>query len=437
MDLYRCRLLPLLCCLCAHWTCGTADTGPGQLYPPSNITFEMKDMFCLYWTWTAIQSTENCTLWYKTEISSIGHKGPAGKTTYLHYAKSLDNRVNLNENITLKMNTLCDNRTSEVKTFTSSPTSGNPRTMVRNMTCIWDYKEYVNCTWRPGEDTPPNVNYILRYWIADGDSCPPRVNKQSTLFRDLLGGGELCQNYTSYSGNTFGCLFRVDARMEFKKFLAVVMDRSQNIRPYIYFIPCINSIAKLKAPVIHLKRTPNNTVLVQWNVSDTSEYDLEYNILSNTDKQTEKVAASNKEFFNILPDVQFAIKVRVALAQRRICSASPDDPVKKFLWSDWSEIKTLPAVTGGRITLIVILLLVSLVIIVATILLLINMRRLLILICPRIPDPGKVISRDFPQWLQYGKPVYNEPKKEEVSLVSLLDTQPSSSQVEQDLKWKP
>lgn len=390
----------------------------------------MNGIFCLYWKWTPTDNTANCFLSYKTEIvPSAPYLPPGGKDKNLYYTKFLDDRIDLNKDITLKVATICSNTTSDFKSFTSPLAPGNPRTMVRNMTCVWHYKEYVNCTWKPGEDTPPGVNYSLRYWLTDDNSCPSAENKPPTPLLDLLDEGEPCQNYTYHSGIPVGCQFKLEKGFNyFNRLVAVVTDRSQNMKAYIYFV-CVNNIAKFKPPVINeMKRTPNNSLFVSWDGSNTPiEYEVQLQ-MSNREHSDNYVVSTGQslEIPNAQPDVTYAVKVRVKFYQNVLCLPDPREQSQ----SDWSEERTLQAIRSET-TAYIVLLLVPLVIIVATVLLLINMRRLVILICPQIPDPSKVISSDFQQQcLKYGKLVYNEPKKEEVCLVSLLETPPSPSKVE-------
>ncbi|XP_075690502.1 interleukin-13 receptor subunit alpha-1-like [Rhinoderma darwinii] len=422
-------LLLLLCCRAADCTRGSAHTGLGQLYPPTNITFGMNGMFCLFWKWTPTDNTENCSLLYKTNILSSVYPPPGGKDKYPNYTKFLDARIDLNKNLILKVYTECDNKTSDLKYFTSMLATGNPRTLVKNLTCVWHYREYVICTWQPGEDAPPSVNYTLRYWLTEEYTCPPAENKQPTPFIDLLDEGEPCQNYTHHSGIPVGCQFKLEkAFNDFIRLVAVVSDRSQNIKPYIYFIE-VNAIAKLKAPVINeIKITQNNSVFVSWNVSNTLKavvYGVQLEMSNSEKKEAYLVfTGQSKEFPNALPDVTYKVKVRAKLA------IGLPDSHDQSLWSEWSDEKILQVMEGERTTSIVLLLLVPLIIITAAVFLLIYMKRLQILIFPQIPDPGRVISSDFQQWIKYGKSVYNEPKKDEVCVVSLLETPPSSSQVE-------
>ncbi|KAG9478363.1 interleukin-13 receptor subunit alpha-1-like [Eleutherodactylus coqui] len=434
MDVHRLPTL-LLCSLCAGWTCGSAYTDPGELYPSSSIKFGMNGLSCLFWKWTPPSISANCSVQYTAEILKEPRtEMPAGvRDKYPYFTKYFEPRIDLNNNLTLKVQTTCENRTSEVKLFTSPLTTGNSRTMVRNMTCIWHYNEYVNCTWRPGEVVPPNVNYSLRYWFYNSNECPSVGNKQPTPFHDLLDKGEPCQNYTYQSGIPVGCVFKFEQSLkEYKRLVAVVTGGSQDIKPYIYFT-CANNIAKLKAPVItDIKIIPNNTLLVRWNESDvplTVNYQGQLEMSDGHKVIVTVLQGGSMEFPDISPDITYTVKVRVNLMKKAMCFLDPYEQRKDLLWSDWSEEKKIMAIEDKRIRFLVIFLPVVLFITVTTVLLLFYMRRLLFRICPRIPDPSKVLSSDFQHWLKYGKAVY-EPKKEEVCVVSLLETSLSSSQVE-------
>ncbi|XP_077141477.1 interleukin-13 receptor subunit alpha-1-like [Ranitomeya variabilis] len=429
MDLTGCRrLLLLLCCLPADWCRGSAHTGPGQHHPSINITFGMNGNFCLFWKWTPINNTANCPLRYKAEILIPSYMPLGGIDKNPYYTKFFNNRIDLNKNLTLRISTVCNNGTSEVKRFTSPLAAGNPRTMVRNMNCVWYYKNYMNCTWQPGEIYPPNVNYSLRYWLADGNTCPAVGNKQPTPFLDLLDKGEPCETYTYQSGIPVGCLFRLEKDYKACNYLvAVVTDRTPDVKPYIYFHD-INTIAKLNAPVIHeMKRTPNNSLFVSWSIFDIDKYEVQLNLSNGDSYQID--SGNSKEIPNALPDVTYTAKVRVKLHHSAFGLQNELQKNENFFWSEWSEEKTLPGDKGG-ITFIFLLLLVPVVIILVTVILLMNIKRVLIIMCPQVPDPSKVISKDIQYWLQYGKPVYNEPKKEEVCVVSLLESSPLSTLIE-------
>ncbi|XP_056395339.1 interleukin-13 receptor subunit alpha-1-like isoform X2 [Hyla sarda] len=337
------RYLLLLCCLCAHWTCGTALSGLGQLLAPTNITFGMNGMFCLFWKWEKVTSTANCSLSYKTEIlTSPANMSPGGKDKHPYYTIFLDNRINLNKDLTLKIYTQCEEQApvivSASKLFIAPLATGNPKTMVRNMTCVWHYKEYVICTWKPGEVASPSVNYTLHYWLKEENTCPPVGNEEPTPFYDLLDQGELCRNYTYHNGIPVGCQFKLEKNFnDFYRLVAVVTDRTQNSKAYIYFV-CVNNIAKLKPPVINkIERTLSNSVLVSWNVSNTPE-DSIYEVQLNKESY-EVFTDQSKQIPNALPDVAYTVKVRVRLHQNAVSLPGPQN--ENFLWSEWSEERTL------------------------------------------------------------------------------------------------
>ncbi|XP_018414491.1 PREDICTED: interleukin-13 receptor subunit alpha-1 [Nanorana parkeri] len=242
--------------------------------------------------------------------------------------------------------------------------------------------------------------------------------------------GSSCYNYTYNNEIPNGCQFKFDKLFsKLSKLVIVVSDWSKKVKPYFYDVSA-NNIAKLKAPVIkNAYRTSNDNINVSWN--DMGVYkELLHEVLvqkSNSDIQDsyKDIIGVSKEIPNAHSDVTYTVKVRVRLP--RYATESND---MNFLWSDWSEEWTLQGTNSGIIPYILLLLLIPAILIVAAVLLLIYMKRLKILIFPRIPDPGKVLSNDLQQWLKNGRTVYNEPRKEEICPISMLETPLTSPPVE-------
>ncbi|XP_063793573.1 interleukin-13 receptor subunit alpha-1-like [Pseudophryne corroboree] len=416
----------LAVCLALHVLLGCTEYLP----PPTNITFGMNGMFFLQWRWAPPENKLNCSLKY-TKI--IVPRSPKQKGICAYFEECVEKFgiLHLNSEIIFEVQAECNNSniTSEPVRVNTRLAAGDNRTSVRNFTCVWYYQEYVNCTWQPGEDQPPNVNYSLLYWIRDGGCLQyqTQINnekdcvraRQPTQFHQLLDTGKHCESYTHSNEIPVGCQFQLHKPFTDFSWLVMVVtdtDRSKNVKPYISYIH-VNHIAKLKPPAINsVSRTQNQSIYLSWNASDVHQNSL-YEVqleMSNGEKLNFKdFSGVSKEIPNVLPDITYTVKVRVRL---------PGHATDSYLWSDWSEEKTLPGKDGGRTTSIILLFLIPLIVVVATVILLIYMRRLQILIFPRIPDPGKVLSNDLQQWIKNGRSVYDEPKKEEICQVSLLET---------------
>ncbi|XP_075043339.1 interleukin-13 receptor subunit alpha-1-like [Mixophyes fleayi] len=439
MGTGRCFHVILDLWLSVYFVLGSSGTEHKYLPPPTNITFGMDGMFCLQWQWEPPENKSNCSLKYtKNIVLQNGHKAqPRERGKCAYFEDNVEN-FDLNSDIIFEVQAECNstNIMSEPVRKATQLAAGNPRTSVSNFTCVWYYLEYMNCTWQPGQDRPPNVNYSLLYWISDESYCsevlePTQIRDetycskvpQPTQFHHLLDTGKHCENYTSNNGIPVGCQFRLQKPfVDLSRVVMVVTDRSKNVKPFISYIH-LNNIAKLRPPTINnVYRTPNQSIHLSWNASEVhkeSLYQVRLEISNGESKQDfMDILGTIKEIPNVLPDITYTVKVRVRLPYGATTN--------NYLWSEWSEEKTLPGKDEGRTTSIILLFLIPVIIVVAAVILLIYMRRLQILIFPRIPDPGKVLSNDLQQWIKNGRSVYNEPKKEEICQVSLLETPLSS-----------
>ncbi|XP_072285531.1 interleukin-13 receptor subunit alpha-1-like [Pyxicephalus adspersus] len=402
------------------------------LPPPANITFGMDGMFCLLLQWNPFENTANCSIRYnKTILSKNGRIPPPRERGKLsQYSVHID-KVDLNEEIIFIIQAECNNTNiiSMNSSLAVQLAPGDPHTAVRNFSCIWHYSEYIHCTWQPGLQTPPDVNYTLIYWTSEEASCTRANFSNSKQFHDLLPSGSSCYNFTYNNGIPNGCQFKFQKSFTtLTKLVVAVSDWSKSVKPYLYFVST-NDIAKLNSPVIkNAHRTSHNSINISWNDMEVHKEVL-YEVLiekSNSDYQEQhKITGTSIEIPNALPDVTYTVKVRVRLP--RFATESDDT---NFLWSEWSKNCILHGTNSERNLSILLLLLIPAIIIVAAVILLIYMRRLKILIFPRIPDPGKVLSNDLQQWLKNGRIAYNEPRKEEICPVSMLETPLTTPPVE-------
>ncbi|XP_075043342.1 interleukin-13 receptor subunit alpha-1-like isoform X3 [Mixophyes fleayi] len=298
------------------------SAGTEYLAPPTDFTFRMDGMFSLLWEWKP--PMVNCTLTY-IKNATLGNglmKRDYGPRANLNLDIA---EFDLNHGLSLQVEAVCDNgMKSKPVTYVEELMSGNENTSVRNFSCVWYYEEYVNCTWKAGQDTPPNVHFIFQYWVESESETVP------TKFSDLLDTGEPCQKYFPSDGVNLGCQFKFQqSSLNIKNLLMVVSDRSKTIKPFIFH---------------------------------TDSRDI------------------------------------------------GDD--------------------SGTTTSTVLLIVIPIIVVVAAIILLICLKRLKIIICPSIPDPGKMFPSDLQEWLKSERPnSHHKPEKEEVCPVSLLEYSLPSSQI--------
>ncbi|XP_069799330.1 interleukin-13 receptor subunit alpha-1 isoform X2 [Dendropsophus ebraccatus] len=373
----------------------------------------MKGIFYLEWTWQPL--IVNCTVEYETRVINGGK--PRLESTILTERHVDIFRVrNPNDVIHFEIQAACNNVRSDRVTVNTHLAPGNEKTSVRNVSCIWYYPEYMDCTWQPGEETPPNITYNLLYWVNDKTMNDRRLRFPE--FSYLLDTGNMCQLYYTKYVTTFGCKFSLTKSIsDMSRLVIVITDKSKTIKPYIFHTD-VNNIAKLSRPVIkQMYRTPNQHLHVSWNASVTRNVVYEVLWKMSSSEREESIQNIENEYVNIpniFPDVTYTVKVRVKLSKYKLHDS--------FLWSEWSEEKTLPGKDNETIISMIFVVLIPCIIIFVAIILLIYRTRLKILIFPRIPDPGKIFSPDLQQEIKDGRVhLYSRPQKEEICPVFLAD----------------
>ncbi|XP_053555227.1 interleukin-13 receptor subunit alpha-1 [Bombina bombina] len=396
-----------------------------RLPPPTNITFQV-NMFAVEWKWKKPENLGDytyCTDKYKCELLIGGSMHKTHDNCPSNWKIDFGS-VDLNQAIGLNVMVYPHCNGSKVIKWSSKTihlAKGDPGTSVTNFTCVWYNKEYMNCTWLPGKHSPPDKKVTLYYWLENSAVKENLFNL--TQIEPLLSSGATCPQYIYENGVPLGCHFKAHhAPKDDNKYRMMVTDSSHTIRPYIAEVRVID-LLKLRPPTVNATRTVNSSILITWNPSDAVPIrcltaDVEVTASNSAKPDNSLVpAALRKEIPNVLPDVDYTIRVRVS--EETFCG--------KINWSDWSEKMTLLGERSNNTLYIVLLILTPLVVTVATIVLLIYLKRLKILVFPPIPNPRIALKNsfgdpaEFQQWIKYGKvPVCNKTPKEEICSVILL-----------------
>ncbi|XP_075692761.1 interleukin-13 receptor subunit alpha-1-like [Rhinoderma darwinii] len=307
------------------------------LPPPANITVRLGNMFQVFFKWEP--SAANCTPIYNVVMSSsLDSKKQMQDTTknpsLMLNIFDIDRQLDLNDNFSMEILANCNGTKSEAfKKRHMQLAPGNERTSVKNFICVWHYKEYINCTWLPGEDTPPNVHYRLLYWEKDTTNG---TLPESAQLQDLLRTGTECQDYFPIYGLRLGCKFKYEYNIaNAKELMFVVTDDSSSVKPFLYYTAA-NDIGKLRSPKIaSLYWTINNNMYVNWTVSPFY-YGLMFEVFVFSDRwnETYKVKLDSSMKINVpLDDDTWRVKVRVKFSEFIADS---------LYWSDWSEEWIVP-----------------------------------------------------------------------------------------------
>ncbi|XP_077141470.1 interleukin-13 receptor subunit alpha-1 isoform X1 [Ranitomeya variabilis] len=381
------------------------------LPPPSNITARMASMFKAILQWDPIAA--NCTLTYKCKISLLNASKQTSTWTTPKSSLELDfHNLPINDDFSLEILASCNGTERKwTKKSHMQLTPGNRRTSVKNVACVWHYRDYITCTWQPGEETPPNVQYKLLYW--ERDTNPGNVN-ESMQFQDLLHIGTECKDYFPHDGLYLGCNFKYEYTIEDQKGLMfVVTDTSYSIKPFLYHTEA-NSIVKLRSPnIIYVSEARNNQVCINWTESYYQSWLVSEVLLFSSGAwgQPLKVIEGISKCINLhKSEDTWAVKVRVKLS---------DNIAERSLWSDWSsEWKVQKTNTS-----LLLLILIPAAALIMAVILLIYLKRLKVLIFPPIPQPGKMFRNDLQNWLKSERPAHicEAPENKDISPVSLLE----------------
>lgn len=377
------------------------------LPPATNITAGMADMFNIILKWEPVAA--NCTPEYNVVISSLdyiemGTKESSSMMDIFVHSRRFDPNDYFTTSIQVKCN---ETRSTWANKTHMQLTSGNETISVKNLSCVWHYMDYINCTWQRRVDTPPNIQYRLLYWEKDTDS---ESLPESTQLHDLLHTGTECQDYFPPGGMYLGCKFKYEYSIaNHKELLFMVTDTSYSAKPFLYYAKA-NDIGKLRSPTItYVSKATNNNVHINWIVTPpyknlisevlVSNYEMAFKVTNNF---TMKLPIPNSDY-------NFTVKVRVKFSEY-IAD-------KSLYWSDWSKEYTFEG-KDKNITSIFLLTLIP--VAVVAVILLVYLKRLKILIFPPIPHPGKKFHYDLQNWLNSERPanVYTKPE-EDISPVSL------------------
>ncbi|XP_068103998.1 interleukin-13 receptor subunit alpha-1-like [Hyperolius riggenbachi] len=386
------------------------------LQPPTNITVKMKGMFKLIWTWQPPVAA--CNLTYDVTIRD----GSKQKWTRrfledpyvaieVYKLKDLNN-IYLNDLVAK-----CESIKSENYSLHTPLAAGEENTMVRNLSCIWYYLEYVICKWEPAEVIHPDANYSLHYWVKDGKTG--KKVTQPKKFENLLHSGNVCHHYMT-NGNALnvGCQFQLKKNISsMTELLMVVTNQKNSIKPFILYKDA-NSIGKLRPPTIYVSRTANLNLNVTWNASHEYKriaYEVAYISSAEEKEETKCVLKDLKyEIKNALLEATYRVKVRA-----RILSLFGNEIE---IWSDWSDEEIVKGIGNARTRSIILLTVIPIIILIATVTLLIYIKRLKNVVWSSVPDPAGMFPEDLQKWLQTDTVNQSKnPEEEEVWPVSLTE----------------
>ncbi|XP_062819836.1 interleukin-13 receptor subunit alpha-1 isoform X1 [Anolis carolinensis] len=349
-----------------------APGGEGATVLPrlSDVHYEIREELCqLTASWAPVPpSSDSCVITYESDIDVDGEGfiGPWDRTPSRTVLVPLGNQNRL----IFKARATCNNNNTFAGEWFELPIrqNGTAGTGARNISCIWRYKESIQCSWRRGENASPHTLYNLSYWWS------PELRS--------------CTNYTK-EGDVFRCTFHFDAVLV-ESFAISIRGNSDEVQTVClvtkYSIEEKIPI-KLHTPKIVDIKESSDGVYLTWTQPKLFT-GICYQVEVNNTKTKIRVF---EDHTNV--SIPLALKGYHTFRVRSAADSSGSQCQEtRGNWSDWSE----PVDWGKPENMnYLLLLLIPLCVAILTVILLLYLKKIKLLILPTIPDPGKFLKNMF------------------------------------------
>ncbi|KAH0630789.1 hypothetical protein JD844_004006 [Phrynosoma platyrhinos] len=231
--------------------------------------------------------------------------------------------------------------------------------------------QYVECSWRRGENASRETLYNLTYWYHK------------------MGEEQECTNYTK-EGDTFRCSFHFTENLV-EPFSISIHGNSKDVQTMCLVMKDgleLGIPIKLHPPSIVNIRKSSDGVSLNW-TSPRKWNGLCYEVeINNT--ETKKMIFVDKTTVTIPLKSNERYTFRVRAIRSKLNSHCTDN---WGLWSDWSNQKEWD--DRDNMFKFLLLILIPLCVTILTIILLVYLKRIKLLILPTIPEPGKFLKGMF------------------------------------------
>ncbi|XP_070807856.1 interleukin-13 receptor subunit alpha-1 isoform X1 [Pituophis catenifer annectens] len=359
--------------LLAHLAGVVLAAGALSILPsPANISYVFDESNCILsvqWDPVRLPPGYPCGEMYYTALFD-------GKTWIQEtWSEALSKKtaVPLGKNMSFGLRTTCRNNSDEGKLFEIPlEQNGKAETGATNVSCVCHNMEWMACSWKRGRQAPRDTSYSLSFW------------------HDNLEERQRCTN-RSVDGDTFRCVFPINCSGE-RTLVLSLRSNSEDIQPV-----CVLTKEGTEKPDYPIKlNPPSNLKIVQgsnvhfltWH-PPSSWNGICYNVEINGVKE-EPIEDNTKVTVTLEAKKYHTLRVRAVLGKMGTnCKEA------RGLWSEWSE--AVPWDNRDKFETVNIILFVTIPLCAAilTIVLLVYLKRIQLLIFPKIPDPEKVLKRMF------------------------------------------
>ncbi|KAJ8337935.1 hypothetical protein SKAU_G00369010 [Synaphobranchus kaupii] len=224
--------------------------------PPRNIRIiDPGHLGQLHVSWTLPASLENrtdCAVRFQLRFFNT-YEGEW--TTIRTREMSYDAQFDLEKNVQVRIQTMlggpCTSGSSEVQSpaadvLLKPPVIGLPGTKIKELSCIFYQREYMDCTWQKKQKT--QANYQLYFW-----------------HRKMERAME-CPEYLQSHGRRTGCRFPWHSLLEFTEFNVCVNGSSAGtlLRPAYFTMQLQNHMKPAVIDTLSLETLPDGDVCLEW-----------------------------------------------------------------------------------------------------------------------------------------------------------------------------
>ncbi|KAJ8348197.1 hypothetical protein SKAU_G00267860 [Synaphobranchus kaupii] len=314
--------LSTLLVLQLNWNQFIAAYGITVLPPADLLVIDPGFLGQLLIRWTLPSSLEmvNCSVRFQLQyFNTYEDRWTTIRTTDLSYNAQFD----LEKDVRVRVHTLlggpCVNG-SEVQSpgaevVLKPPDKGSTGSKIKSLSCVFYWREFMECTWEKGEDEPEHPHYHLFYWHREMEMTME------------------CPRYIESNGVRTGCSFPGDSLLEFTEFNICVNGSSADepLRPAYFTLQIQNLVKPAAIETVSLEAQPNGLFHLEWLPSEGRIFDvcLEYEVES---RQTDMLRNITREttFTSLSMDPSRTICFRVRSRVHQFCADIS-------FWSEWSH----------------------------------------------------------------------------------------------------
>ncbi|KAM3827345.1 interleukin-13 receptor subunit alpha-1-like [Vipera latastei] len=345
-----------------------------NLPPPENISYVLDESSCILSVqWDPAISRGNCS----KELEY--HTGLFNGTTWVEecWNQELSRKmaVFLGRNMFFGLQTSCtgDDDKYEGEWFKIPlAQNGTAETGATNISCVCHNLKWMSCSWKRGRKAPRDTNYRLYFGHEDMEKRQP------------------CTNH-SINGDTFRCIFPINCS-GLRTIVLSVRSDSEDVQPVCMFTKEGREESdypvKLDPPINLNVMQSSNVYFLTWH-RPSSWNGICYQVEINGIKQEPKEDSTNVTI-PIEPKKYHILRVRAVLGE-----ISTQCKNVRGLWSEWSKPVSWDDRDKSETLNIVLFVMIPLCAAILTIILLVYLKRIQLLIFPKIPDPEKVLKRMF------------------------------------------